>query len=795
MTGNDHPSGQDAHRSRARWQWSVGRHPSDVVRLFAAAGVVTLCSLLALIPAVNPVEIAIFAQLGELPAASRPVWVALSWVGSWAGIVVVSGTALYLKRISLGLQCAAAGALAWGLAEIMHGILGTRPVPVGLLTDSRIVDAGLTGFSVPASSTAIAAALCTVAGPYLGTATRMLTWAVTLLVGLADVALGTQLPLDVFAGVFLGWGVAVVFRLVWGAPGRRTSEEAVHQALDVAGLAPVRVVPVAHRGGGPLEFAVDTACGDVLRVKVVRRLHRRAGRWHKLRRMLASLDTRGEPRLSSTLHEADHEAFVALLAERAGVRTPSVVLACRTDHGPPLLVLKQVTGRRLSSLIGTEIDDPLLAEIWAQVAALSGARLAHHDLRAANIFVDPRAQPWLLDFSFGEAAADTAHTAQELAEVLVSLASVVGVERTVASACRSLPVDHLEAALVYLQPLALRRRIRVQLRGRLGLVELRETLAERIGRPLPSFRSPVRPATVAGLLLGGAAVYLLLPQLTSLSGVVGSLRQADWTWLGVATATGFAAIVLSGVSIQGSSRLSLPFWRTVAVQLAAAFTGRTTPGGIGFFGINIAYLERLGVRRAVAAGVTVLNLAAAGVVAGVVCVVGILGVGGSGTVPGVSIPTGWPVLFTVIGIVVALGVVLGSPVGRRRILRPTLDVAGQLWATLHDPVRAVQLFGGSLGSLVCSAFGLAASLAAFQPHFPLLGVLTVFVIGQTLGHLVPVPGGLGAVEAVTIAGLTTLGIASTTAVAAVLTSRLLTYWLPVLPGIAMFRYLQHHAVI
>jgi undecaprenyl-diphosphatase len=795
VTGNDHPSDQDAHRSRARWQWSVGRHPSDVVRLLAAACVVTLCSLLALIPAVNPVEIAIFAQLGELPVASRPVWVALSWVGSWAGIVVVSGAALYLKRISLGLQSAAAGALAWGLAELMHGILGTRPVPAGLLADPRIVAAGLTDFSVPASSTAIAAALCTVAGPYLGSATRMLTWAVTLLVGLADVALGTQLPLDVFAGVFLGWGVAVVFRLVWGAPGRRTSEEAVQQALDVAGLEPVRVVAVAHRDRGPLEFAVDTACGDVLRVKVVRRLHRRAGRWHRLRRMLASLDTRGEPRLSSTLHEADHEAFVALLAERAGVRTPSVVLACRTEHGPPLLVLKQVTGRRLTSLAGPELDDTLLAAIWGQVAALADARIAHHDLRAANIFVDTRARPWLLDFSFGEPAADTVHTAQELAEVLVSLASVVGVERTVASACQALPVDRLESALVYLQPLALRRRIRVQLRGRLGLIELRETLADRIGRPLPSFRSPVRPATVAGLLLGGAAVYLLLPQLTSLSGVVGSLREADWTWLAVATATGFAAIVLSGISIQGSSRLSLPFWRTVAVQLAAAFTGRTTPGGIGFFGINIAYLERLGVRRAVAAGVTVLNLAATGVVAAVVCVVGILGVGGSGTVPGVSIPTGWPVLFAVVGIGVVLGVVVGSPVGRRRVLRPTLDVAGQLWATVHDPLRAVQLFGGSLGYLVCSAFGLAASLAAFQPHFPLLGVLTVFVIGQTLGHLVPVPGGLGAVEAVTIAGLTTLGVASTTAVAAVLTSRLLTYWLPVLPGIAIFRYLQHHAVI
>jgi len=60
---------------------------------------------------------------------------------------------------------------------------------------------------------------------------------------------------------------------------------------------------------------------------------------------------------------------------------------------------------------------------------------------------------------------------------------------------------------------------------------------------------------------------------------------------------------------------------------------------------------------------------------------------------------------------------------------------------------------------------------------------------------VPVPGGMGPVEALTIGGLVTLGVTPTVAVAAVLVSRLLTYWLPVLPGIVAFRYLQHHTVI
>jgi undecaprenyl-diphosphatase len=767
-----------------------------VVRLAIAVAVVTLCALLTRSPVINPVEVAIFDQLGKLPTASRPVWSALGWVGSWAGITAVSAAALYLRRISLGVQCAAAGALAWGLARVIHGVLGARPVPTALLVDPRIVASGLTGFPVPASSVAIVAALCTITGPYLVTIARMLTWTVPTLVGVANVALGEQLPLDVFAGVFVGWGVGLLFRLVWGTPGQKTSEDAVRRTLDVAGLAPVSVVAISRWTRGPSEFVVRTATDDVLRVKVVGRLHRRAGPWYKLRRLLASLDTRGEPRLSTTYHEADHEAFVSLLAERAGLRTPPVVLACRTEHGSPLLVRRQVTGRRLPDLAPSEIDDALLAEVWGQVALLAAARIAHHDLRAGNILVDRTGRPWLLDLTFGEVGADTAHTSQDLAEALVSMTSVVGVERAVSTACLAVPPAQLEAALGYLQPLALPRRIRTQVAGdRYLLAELRESLADRLDRPIPGFRSPVRPTTVAGLLLGGAAVYLLLPQLSSAPDVLGLLRHASWGWLAVAVGAGFLAIVLSGVSILGSSHIHLPFWRTVAVQLAAAFTGRTTPGGVGFFGINIAYLERLGMRRSRAVGVTVLNLAASGIVATLIGVAGVVGIGGTRALRGVSIPTGGPALLTAVGVVVLAGVLLGSPFGRRRILTPAREVAGELLTTLHHRLRATQLLGGSLGYLVASAFGLAASLAAFEPHFPLLGVLTAFVVGQTLGHLAPIPGGLGAVEAVTIAGLTALGVAPGPAVSAVLTSRLLTYWLPVLPGIAMFRYLQHRGII
>lgn len=773
----------------------LGRHLGDLVVLVAAAAVVVLCALAAQDP-VNPVEVAIFQQFQSIPAESVVVWRVLYWAGGWAGVAAVAGVALYFKRFRLGLQCAAAGALAWALALGVNELTGARAVPAALLATSGARLPGPEGFPFPASHAAVAAAMAVVAGPYLKRRYRRAAWIAVVLIAAASVYLGEILPLGAFAGVFLGWGVGALFHLVLGAPGKQASATAVWQALDEAGLQPLSVTAVRGHALGPLEFVAMTSAGEQLRVEAVRRLHRRAGHWYRLRRLLVSLEVEDEPRLSSTYHEAEHEALVTLLAQQAGVPTPPIVLACRAPDGSSLLVRRQIDGRRLTQLSPEEIDDALLEAFWRLLVKLGDTRIAHHDLRAKNVLVDTEGRPWLLNLTFAAAGAGEHRTAQDLAEALVSTASVVGVERAVATATRVLDPDRLEPALAYLQPLALPRRIRRQIgNDRYVLTDLRETLSERIDRPIPTFRSPVRPSTVVGLLLFGAAVYTLLPQLANVRAVGDALTHADWRWLAVTVVTGLLAIVLSAVSMRGASLVPLPFWRTTLVQLGAAFTGRTTPGGVGFFGINIAFMERLGIRRSHAVGVAMLNIAATGVIGGIWSVAGAFGLGTSGLLTGISVPLGWPVIAGVAGLVVVAGIVLGSPFGRRKLIRPAVRVGRELAATMRQPRRAVELFGGATAYLVLSGAGLATSLAAFGYPVPVLAVLTVFVIGHTFGHIVPTPGGIGAVESLTIAGLAAVGTPPTAAVVAVLTSRVLTYWLPILPGIATFRYLQHQGTI
>ena len=56
-------------------------------------------------------------------------------------------------------------------------------------------------------------------------------------------------------------------------------------------------------------------------------------------------------------------------------------------------------------------------------------------------------------------------------------------------------------------------------------------------------------------------------------------------------------------------------------------------------------------------------------------------------------------------------------------------------------------------------------------------------------------GQVGAVEAALIAGFASLGIASGPAVAGVLSFRLLTFWLPIIPGYLAFRSLAKRELL
>jgi glycosyltransferase 2 family protein len=159
-----------------------------------------------------------------------------------------------------------------------------------------------------------------------------------------------------------------------------------------------------------------------------------------------------------------------------------------------------------------------------------------------------------------------------------------------------------------------------------------------------------------------------------------------------------------------------------------------------------------------------------------------------------KLPSGSKILLIIAVIIAAVGIVLATRPGRRwakKQLVPGLrSAASSLKRAAASPVKMGLLFGGS--ALVTLAYigALAASIKAFATGPSLVLIGAVYLGAAALAAAAPTPGGLGAIEAALIAGLTGVGMLSGPAVSAVVLYRLATYWLPVLPGWLSWRFLQ-----
>ena len=126
----------------------------------------------------------------------------------------------------------------------------------------------------------------------------------------------------------------------------------------------------------------------------------------------------------------------------------------------------------------------------------------------------------------------------------------------------------------------------------------------------------------------------------------------------------------------------------------------------------------------------------------------------------------------------------------RKLLPPVRSSLASLLRVARSPVRLALLFGGSALVTLAYIAGLVASVEAFGVTAGIGQIGAVYLGASLVAAAAPTPGGLGAMETASIAGLMGIGIPSGPAVSAVLLYRLATYWLPVPPGWLSWRLLQ-----
>ena len=111
------------------------------------------------------------------------------------------------------------------------------------------------------------------------------------------------------------------------------------------------------------------------------------------------------------------------------------------------------------------------------------------------------------------------------------------------------------------------------------------------------------------------------------------------------------------------------------------------------------------------------------------------------------------------------------------------------------PLRVVTGLGASAALTLAHVAAFACCVHAVGGDASVLALTAVYLGASGAGSLVPTPAGIGAVEAALVSGLVATGVPVATATAAALLTRLVTVWVPALPGWWAMRSLRRAALL
>lgn len=612
--------------------------------------------------------------------------------------------------------------------------------------------------------------------------------------GLASLAIGTP-PITLLFDVGVGLTAASLVAVAFGTPNLAPDADELIAAMRRNGLnlAELHTASVDARGSKPW-FGTDTEGRGVF-LKALYEDQRSADLMFRATRAIRFRGI-GDTRPAASLRQSvEHEALVSLRAASAGIRTPSLLAVSELDGGAMALAYRMIDGKSLDAQPVESFSDEVLDRIWGQVALMRSAGIAHRDLRLANVFLGDDKVPWIIDFGFSELAATDQLLASDVAELLSSTCVVVGPERAVAAAFRTLGSEPLADALPRIQPVALGTATRVAI-SKEKLVEPLRTEVERVTgiehvRLAPIQR--VSKTTVLTVVMLALAAWVLIPQLSDLDVIGRKISHAHPWYAVIAMAFSLATYLAAGIALTGSVTERIRLRWSVVAQMASSFANRVTPSKVGGLALNTRFLQKQGVDLPLAVAGVGVN-AAAGVICHVSLLLGTLLLVQQEPNQKISMPSVSVLLLIALGCAVITGLLIAIPVTRKMIvgkLLPTLKgVANGLRDLATSPIRLIQLFGGSYLLTLCYIGCLWASLQAFGASESFGEISLVFLTASIAASVAPTPGGLGAAEAAFLAGLVAIGVPKETALPTVFLYRLVSFWIPILPGWIAMRALQ-----
>lgn len=757
------------------------RRTSDWVRVVVA--LIAIALLIASHDDPSGTNLTLFRFFNGLPDDLAPFFKTLYWAGTLWPLLVVSAAALIARRWRLARDLVLAGLLAWLVARVLAGLVDHQSLSDVFHEVTRLSRSP----SFPLVRLAIVTSIVSAGSPYVTRPTRRLGQVLVIALALAAMYLGTGYPSDVLGALVLGWGVAALVHLAFGSPGGRPTTAQVSAALEELGVAVAGVRLDPEQPTGASRFLAEGPDGP-LEIRVVGRDEADSQFIAKLWRSIVYKDSGPELYLTRQ-QDVEHEAYTLLLAQRAGVPVPAVVVAGTAGPGAALIVERVPEGRVLADLTADDVSDDLLVDLWRQVGVLHDALVAHGALNSRNVLIVD-GDPVITGFVAASSGADHRRRAADLAELLASTAVLVGDDRAVAALSAGIDASALTAVVPMLQAPALSATTQHLLGKHKAagkrLDSLRSAAAKAAGIEMPVLEelhrvSPTNLMMAIGTLIAAA---VLLGQVGSPQEIWDTVKNADWILVVVALVLSLATNIPYAVALMGCVPIRLPLWPTTETQLAMSFGNLAIPA-IGGIAIQIRFLQKRGLDLASAIGAGGLLSTVANVVCQVLLFVIALVIAPTKFSIG-SVDTGSIVemlLIAIVVILVATGIVWGIPRLRKAIIPPVEIAVSTIWAAVRSPRRLALLVVGNFGVSIIYAFVLLACVAAYGGSVNFWSLLAANIGISTIASLVPVPGGNTAVASIGMSGaLVALGVPESVAVAAILTQQLVVSYVPAFPG-------------
>jgi uncharacterized membrane protein YbhN (UPF0104 family) len=765
--------------------------------LFLVVAVVSGALLAAVAVPPSGFERAFVDLIDEVPAALDMLWrLGVAALVLWVLAILV--TAAVRRRGEVLVDALATSAAALGVAMVTGRWLnGSWP------SIAQIATGGSSG-TVPLVALALGAGVSFAASPHLSLSFRRFgRWCVWTAAA-SVVLLGATTPSGALLSLLTAIAAASAVHLALGTRTGRPSLDDVAAALDALDLAVDDLRESPRQPGGV--FVVEGQVEDrPVWIKVYGRDARDTQLLSRLWRTIWFRDA--EPFALTRQQQVEHDGFVTLLAASRGVPVPRVVVAASTRTKDALVVLDG-SGEALAGPDGSGPDDADLVGVWSAVRALHAAGMAHGAL-SPDAVERVGSEVRLADLSSVTLAPSEDQRRVDLAQALVTCAALAGIERAVVVAAEQLGDDDMADLLPYVQLPAFDRQLRRAVKAAdLDIDALRSAAAGVVGVDEPAMVelrrvSPRTLLTVAVIALVAVALVTALGDV-GWSEIVDTFSSADPVWLIGALVVAQLPFFSQAVATRGACPRPLPYGPVVLLQASIAFVALAVPSTAGRLALGIRFFQRQGVPPATAVSISAIDSFSGFLVQIALLVLTLVfGLGSVDMTLSLPSDTSLDGLLTALAVaagvaVVALVVALALPRVRTTVMdrvRPVVSEALDTIRGLRSLSKVAQLLGGNLANQIVFAAALGLSLRAFGGELNLATLIVVYVAAALFGGLMPVPGGIGVVEAALAAGLIAAGIDNATATATALVFRMATFYLPPLWGWAAVRWLEQRSYL